>query len=158
MSARLDPRPRLRPMRDSDLDAVVTVEEDLYSHPWTRGNFEDSLRAGYPAWLLEGDGALRAYGVLMMGVGEAHLLNLSVARPWQRRGIGRDLLGFLAAQARDMGAVTLLLEVRPSNGAARALYAAEGFREVAVRRNYYPAHHGREDAVVMALPLAAGAP
>ncbi|MCA3131034.1 MAG: ribosomal protein S18-alanine N-acetyltransferase [Rhodocyclaceae bacterium] len=158
MSAQTQCVPRLRPMRETDLDAVVAVEHEIYSHPWTRGNFEDSLRSGYPAWVLESAGELRAYGVLMMGVGEAHLLNLSVARSWQRRGIGRDLLAFLAARAREMGAATLLLEVRPSNGAARALYAAEGFRPLAVRRNYYPAHGGREDAVIMELSLAVTAP
>lgn len=158
MSAQPHMLPRLRPMREADLDAVMAVESDIYPHPWSRGNFEDSLRAGYPAWVFEAGGQLRAYGVLMMGVDEAHLLNLSVARAWQRRGMGRELLGFFAARAREMGAATLLLEVRPSNAAARALYGAEGFRELAVRRNYYPAHGGREDALVMGLSLHSTAP
>lgn len=158
MSARPELLPRLRPMRESDLDAVAAIEADIYTHPWTRGNFDDSLRAGYSAWVLEGGGEVLAYGVVMMGVGEAHLLNLSVARAWQRRGIGRELLGFLLARAREMGAAAVFLEVRPSNAAARALYARHGFRELAVRRNYYPAHGGREDAIVMGIDLPGAAP
>jgi ribosomal-protein-alanine N-acetyltransferase len=158
MSARPELLPRLRPMRESDLDAVAAIEADIYTHPWTRGNFDDSLRAGYSAWVLEGGGEVLAYGVVMMGVGEAHLLNLSVARAWQRRGIGRELLGFLLARAREMGAAAVFLEVRPSNAAARALYARHGFRELAVRRHYYPAHGGREDAIVMGIDLPGAAP
>ena len=158
MSALPRPLPRLRPMRTADLDAVAAIEAHVYSHPWTRGNFDDALRAGYSAWVLESGGGIVAYGVLMMGVGEGHLLNLSVALPWQRRGIGRVLLGFLTARAREMGAGALYLEVRPSNAAARALYAGSGFRELAVRRHYYPAASGREDAIVMVLDLPAAAP
>lgn len=142
-----------RPMRASDLDQVVAIEDDIYSHPWTRGNFEDSLRAGYACWIVEAGGAIVAYGVLMMGVGEAHLLNISVARAHQRRGVGRALLEFFVGTARGMGAKVLFLEVRPSNLAARALYAGRGFRELAVRRGYYPAVHGREDAILMGLDL-----
>jgi ribosomal-protein-alanine N-acetyltransferase len=84
------------------------------------------------------------------------LLNLSVARSWQGRGIGRELLGFAVKLARDYGAKRMFLEVRPSNGAARALYGEAGFEEVGVRREYYPAGEGREDAIVMALELERG--
>lgn len=158
MSARPDLVPRYRPMRDTDLEAVARIEADIHAHPWSRGNFDDSLRAGYCAWVLEAAGEVAGYGVVMMGVEEAHLLNLSVARAWQRRGHGRALLGFFLARAREMGARAMFLEVRPSNAAARTLYAQEGFHEISVRRQYYPAPGGREDAIVMGLDLPEPAP
>lgn len=136
-----------------DLDAIAAIEGAIYPHPWTRGNFADSLAAGYHCWVIECAGTVAGYMVTMIAAGEAHLLNLSVAAPWQRRGIGREALGFTTRLARDYGAAKMLLEVRPSNMAAIALYAAAGFSELAVRRGYYPASEGREDAVVMQLDL-----
>lgn len=138
-----------RPMRDSDLDAVAEIESHLHHTPWTRGNFADSLVAGHSCWVVEGAGEICAYGILMMGVEEAHLLNITVAALAQRRGLGRALLGFLEMRSRDFGARAMLLEVRPSNANARALYQSAGYREHAVRRNYYPCAHGREDALLM---------
>jgi ribosomal-protein-alanine N-acetyltransferase len=153
MSAQLDLIPGYRRMVADDLDAVVTIEGAIYPHPWTRGNFADSLAAGYHCWVVECAGEIAGYTVAMIAAGEAHLLNLSVAVPWQRRGIGREALGFVAGLARDCGATKILLEVRPSNAAAIALYNAAGFSELAVRRGYYPAGDAREDAVVMQLAL-----
>jgi ribosomal-protein-alanine N-acetyltransferase len=153
MSARLDLVPRYRRMTGADLDAVVAIEEAIYPHPWTRGNFGDSLEAGYHCWIAECGGEIAGYCVAALGAGEAHLLNLSVAAPWQRRGIGREVLGFVLRLARESGAVRILLEVRPSNEAARALYLAAGFTEIATRRSYYPAGEGREDAIVLQLEL-----
>jgi ribosomal-protein-alanine N-acetyltransferase len=153
MSAQLDQMrdmlPRYRRMTAADVDAVVAIEDAIYPHPWTRGNFADSLQAGYHCWIVECGGAVSGYTVVMVAAGEAHLLNLSVAAPWQRRGMGRELLKFALKLARDYGAGRILLEVRPSNGAAIALYAQAGFAEIAVRRGYYPAGEGREDAVVL---------
>lgn len=143
------PQLHYRPMRDADLDAVAQIEAQLHHTPWTRGNFADSLLAGHSCWVVEHEGELCAYGVLMMGVEEGHLLNITVAVPAQRRGIGRELLAFLEGRSRDFGARAMLLEVRPSNTAARALYRCAGYREHAVRRNYYPAPNGREDAILM---------
>ena len=140
-------------MRTADLAGVVRIERSIYSHPWTLGNFRDSLHAGYSCWVVECDGCLAAYGVLMIGIGEAHLLNLSVAYDWQRRGLGRALLHHFIGLARQCEASRLLLEVRPSNAAARALYKAEGFLELYVRRGYYPAQAGREDAILMGLDV-----
>jgi ribosomal-protein-alanine N-acetyltransferase len=153
MSAVLADVPILRPMRETDLDRVMQIEPVIYEHPWTRGNFEDSIKAGYSCWVLEWDRGLAAYGVLMMGVGEVHLLNLSVAQGWQRQGFGRAMLHHFIQVARDCAAVQMLLEVRPSNRAARAHYAEQGFNIVSVRRNYYPAISGREDALIMGLTL-----
>jgi [ribosomal protein S18]-alanine N-acetyltransferase len=153
MSARLDLIPRYRHMTAADLDAVVAIESAIYPHPWTRGNFSDSLAAGYHCWIVECGGEIAGYSVVMIAAGEAHLLNLSVAAPWQRRGIGREALGFVTKLARDYGAAKILLEVRPSNSAAIALYSSAGFSGIAQRRGYYPHGAAREDAVVMQLEL-----
>ncbi|MBI2312208.1 MAG: ribosomal protein S18-alanine N-acetyltransferase [Betaproteobacteria bacterium] len=153
MSAQLDTAPVVRPMRATDLDAVVAVEEVVYPFPWTRGNFGDSIKAGYHCRVCEVAGELVAYGVMMIGADEAHLLNLSVAAEWQRQGLGRFLLHHFVRIARDCRAGMMYLEVRPTNTAARTLYESEGFHEIALRRNYYPAENGREHAVVMGLTL-----
>ena len=149
MSARLAETTFYARMSESDLDQVVAIEQAVHAHPWTRGNFADSLGAGYHCWSARRDGELVGYVIVMIAAGEAHLLNLSVAGAWQRRGIGTELTRFVVKLARDYGAATIYLEVRPSNAAARALYAVEGFAEVGVRPGYYPAGDGREDAVIM---------
>lgn len=156
MSAQLDILPRYRRMTERDLDAVVAIEQAIYPHPWTYGNFADSLAAGYHCWILECGGEIAGYTVVMIAADEAHLLNLSVAAPWQGRGLGREALAFAVKLARDYSARKIYLEVRPSNAAARSLYATAGFTEIAVRRSYYPGGGSREDAVVMELSLESG--
>jgi [ribosomal protein S18]-alanine N-acetyltransferase len=153
MSAVLKDAPSLTAMREQDLDEVMAIENAIYSHPWTRANFADSLRAGYACrvWRLARE--LAGYFIVMAAAGEAHLLNLSIAPGYQRNGHGSALLREAAALAAELGAHHLFLEVRPSNHAAQALYRRFGFRKVAVRRDYYPAHTGREDALVLTLPL-----
>jgi [ribosomal protein S18]-alanine N-acetyltransferase len=148
-----------RQMATSDLDAVLALEIAAYSFPWSRGNFIDSLAAGYLAWVREDEQQqLLAYCVAQPGYQETHLLNLTVAPAQQRRGHGRALLLDLADWARQRGDAALWLEVRQSNTAGRALYAASGFVEVGLRRGYYPdLNQRREDAVVMRLALRPGA-
>jgi [ribosomal protein S18]-alanine N-acetyltransferase len=153
MSAVLKDAPRLLVMSQDDLDEVLAIENVIYTHPWTRGNFGDSLRAGYDCrtWRLEGD--LVGYFILMAAAGEAHLLNLSIAARHQRSGHGSALLREALDLARRRGALSLFLEVRPSNRAAQALYTRFGLRRAGVRRGYYPAHFGREDALVYTVAL-----
>ncbi len=153
MSAVLKDAPYLAAMREQDLDEVMAIENAIYSHPWTRGNFADSLRSGYACRVWRLDRELAGYFIVMAAAGEAHLLNLSIAPGYQRRGHGSALLQEAAALAVKLGAHNLFLEVRPSNHAAQALYRRFGFRKVAVRRDYYPASRGREDALVFTLPL-----
>ena len=153
MSAVLKDLPQLAAMREDDLDAVLAIEQAVYTHPWTRGNFTDSLRSGYACRTWRADAALVGYFVLMAAAGEAHLLNLSVAAAWQRRGHGTALLGEVMRIGRDMGARHVFLEVRPSNRPGQALYERHGFRQIAQRRNYYPAPGGREDALVLSRAL-----
>ena len=148
MSAVLKDAPRLARMREAELDEVVALENSVYSHPWTRGNFSDSLRAGYECWTWRTERELVGYLVLTAAAGEAHLLNLSVAVARQREGHGSTLLREALQLARLRGARELFLEVRPSNLAAQALYANSGFRRIAVRHDYYPGRGGREDALV----------
>jgi ribosomal-protein-alanine N-acetyltransferase len=153
MSARLASVTTYRKLNDADLEHVAAIESAVHAHPWSRGNFADSLDAGYHCWIAERDSQLVGYGVITVAAGEAHLLNISVAPPWQRRGIGRELTHFFVKLARDYGAERIYLEVRPSNAAARALYAHSGFEKIGVRRDYYPDGAGREDALVMELKL-----
>ena len=136
------------------LDDVLAVEQQAYSHPWTRGNFTDAMASGYQIQLLMGDEQILGYFVAMLGVDEAHLLNLTVAPAFQRQGWAHVLLDALALWARGQGAQWLWLEVRASNLRARHIYEANGFRRVGERKRYYPANGTeREDAVVMSRPL-----
>lgn len=154
MSAQLADLSRFRRMVADDLGAVEAIERAVYTHPWTIGNFTDSLEAGYHCWIMERESGVAGYGVVMIAVEEAHLLNLSIATPLQRQGLGSELLRFVIKLARDCGAQTIYLEVRESNAAGRALYAQHGFAEIGVRRAYYPAGAVREDAVTMEKKLS----
>ena len=145
--------PRFAPMRSADLADVIAIENAIYSHPWTRGNFADSLRAGYQCWTWRRAEELLGYFVLILAAGEGHLLNLSVAAARQRGGHGSQLLAEVMRMTRANGAQRMFLEVRPSNQGGQALYRRFGFRQVAVRPGYYPAHAGREDALVLTLAL-----
>jgi [ribosomal protein S18]-alanine N-acetyltransferase len=153
MSAVLRPEPWIEPLAARDLDAVVAIEETIYDFPWTSGNFRDSLSAGYSCWGCHAAEGLVGYAVMMLGANEAHLLNLSIAAPVQRRGYGGRLLEHLLGVARGYQARVIFLEVRPSNPAARRLYLRYGFAQVGVRKGYYPARDGREDALLLSLVL-----
>jgi len=153
MSAVLKDEPCLARMREADLAEVLAVEGAIYSHPWTRGNFADSLRAGYECWTWRDRGELVGYFILLVAAGESHLLNLSIAASHQRQGCGSALLREVMRMARSEGGEQLFLEVRPSNLAAQGLYRKFGFRQVGVRKGYYPADGGREDALVLEIGL-----
>lgn len=155
MSAQLRPAEEsFAPLTAWHLDDVMRIEREVYPFPWTRGNFEDALRAGNTAWvLLDPSSTVVAYAIAMLAVDEAHLLNLSVGGQWQRKGYGWRMLEWVAGRTRDHGARSLLLEVRPSNGPALALYERYGFQRIGLRPGYYPAARGREDAIVMRVAL-----
>ncbi|QIK36849.1 ribosomal protein S18-alanine N-acetyltransferase [Caldichromatium japonicum] len=144
---------RLRPMTEADLECVLAVEEAAYAFPWSRQIFSDCLKVDYSCWVGELSAAIVAHAVMGIAVGECQIFNLCVHPQWQGRGIGRSLLHHLLQVARQHGAKTAFLEVRVSNSIALALYRSEGFCEMALRRGYYPAAQGREDAMVMALEL-----
>jgi len=153
MSAVLKPAIELRPMTETDLPAVMAIENSIYPFPWTQGNFRDSLAAGYSCWIYARNGEVIGYAVLMLAADEAHLLNLSIAAACQKQGCGSLLLRRLCEVARGHGARLIFLEVRPSNVAALRLYERHGFQKAGTRRDYYPARLGREDALILCLPL-----
>ena len=143
----------IRRMLDSDLDVVLTNERRAYTHPWSEGIFRDCLKNGNDCFVLEASSRLIGHGVLSVGAGEAHLLNVCVHPDCHGHGFGRTLVEHLIQEARNSRATTMFLEVRPSNVVACKLYENLGFNEVGVRENYYPAFKGREDALVLAIEL-----
>ena len=147
---------RFAMMQASDIEQVVSIENDAFPFPWTRGNFLDSLASGYPAWVMRAhDGRLAGYFLLMNAVDELHILNITVRPDLQGTGLGRVLLNKGVALARAENMQSVLLEVRPSNQRALDVYRHVGFVQIGVRKNYYPAGAAaREDAIVMRLPLS----
>ncbi|GAB1233253.1 ribosomal protein S18-alanine N-acetyltransferase [Ferrigenium sp. UT4] len=139
----------LRDMRATDLDAVVAIERAVHAHPWTRGNFDDALRSGYQCMVAETEQGMLGYAVMLLGPDEAELLDIAVAADRQRQGWGGRLLGGMLILARRHGMRRAVLEVRVSNTPAIAMYRRQGFVEIGLRRDYYPALNGREDAMLM---------
>ncbi len=140
-------------MKRRDVSRVLDLEHSAYPFPWNRGIFIDCIRVGYHCSVLEDGPDLVGYSILSAGAGEAHLLNLCVDPDRQGQGLGRVLLDVVINQAELAGCRKLFLEVRPSNPAAMALYRNAGFARIGRRPGYYPASDGREDALVLALPL-----
>lgn len=152
-NAVLSPRLEMLPMNSGDLEEVLAIERAVYPFPWTRGNFADSLAAGYSAWVCRIGGELIGYAVVMMVLDEAHLLNISIDARRQGMGFGARLLRHCMSVAKTLGATSMLLEVRPSNARALRLYHHFGFVNIGVRKGYYPAVDGREDAQVLSHSL-----
>jgi ribosomal-protein-alanine N-acetyltransferase len=148
----------VREMRQGDVPRVAALERRAYEFPWSAGIFRDCLLAGYASIVIECRGEVIGYAILSVAAGEAHLLNLCVAPEARRRGHGRRILALLMQRAAQAGAERIYLEVRPSNAAALALYVQQGFEQVGVRKHYYRARFGSEDAVVLARPLGRGPP
>ena len=132
----------------------MLVEVRAYDYPWTKGIFLDCLRSNYECWVLEMYEEIVGHAVLSVGAGEAHLLNVCVAKEHQGEGHGRVLVEHMLERARLRAAEIVFLEVRASNEVATQLYESVGFNEIGKRRNYYPTTRGHEDARVLALQIA----
>ena len=144
----------LRPMATQDLDNIMLIEERAYPYPWTRGIFQDCLaHSTYHGFIYSIEQHIQAYAVISVAVEELHILNITVEPSLQRQGLGQRLLASLEIIGRDLGAKDCFLEVRPSNTAAIHLYLSQGFNEIGLRKNYYPARNGREHALLMAKTL-----
>ena len=141
-------RAEFLPMHERDLDGVRALEASLQVFPWSRGNFSDSLNAGHSVWVLREGVDLIGFSVVMSVIDEAHLLNIGVCKRHQGRGYGARLLRHAMECAHLGGAGRMFLEVRPSNARAVELYRHFGFRQIGLRKGYYPAVIGREDGLV----------
>jgi [ribosomal protein S18]-alanine N-acetyltransferase len=139
----------IRPMQDLDIPAVVAVEKSSYQFPWSEGIFRDCLRVSYICRVVDVEGDMAGYGIMSVGAGEAHILNVCIRNQYRCRGFARKMLSYLLDWARAAGMHEAFLEVRPSNVAAARLYHSLGFEQVGVRRGYYQASAGREDASVL---------
>lgn len=149
---------KVRAMCAADLSTISAMEVASYEFPWSAGIFADCLKAGHSCWVLVVDAIPVGYGILSVGAGEAHVLNICIDATRRSQGLGRHLLLRLLTIAGWNRAQRVFLEVRPSNPHAIGLYTSVGFREIGRRARYYPARDGREDAIVMALDVAAGSP
>ncbi len=147
------PEADIRPMVDPDIAEVVAIERASYQFPWGEGIFRDCLRVGYICRVVMLGKQVIGYGVMSVGAGEAHILNVCIGEAFRCRGIGKRLLGLLIERGAAAGMSEAFLEVRPSNTAAIRLYLSLGFEQVGVRRGYYQALGGREDAAVLKLTL-----
>jgi len=143
------PEVAIRPMHELDVPVVVAVERSAYQFPWSEGIFRDCLRVGYVCRVIEVGTDIAGYGIMSMGAGEAHVLNVCVREEYRNRGLARKVLLYLIDRASNAGMYEAFLEVRPSNTAAARLYDSLGFEQVGVRRGYYQATNGREDAAVL---------
>lgn len=154
-SARIDeplsraPAPRFRAMRVIDVPVVMDIERRAYEFPWTEGIFRDCLAVGYRCHVILQDDVIAGYGITTAAANEAHILNLCIDPHQRRRGLGRALLTHLLQDAGAAGAEAMLLEVRVSNAAGIALYEQTGFKRIGMRKDYYPAKGGREDAIML---------
>jgi [ribosomal protein S18]-alanine N-acetyltransferase len=136
-------------MHELDVPAVVAIERAAYQFPWSEGIFRDCMRVGYVCRVLDVGGDMAGYGIMSVGAGEAHILNICIRDDYRGRGFARRVLVYLLDRARASGMDEAFLEVRPSNTAAARLYYSMGFEQVGVRRGYYQASMGREDAAVL---------
>ena len=144
-----------RRMTLGDVERVMKVEQEVYEFPWTEQIFSDCIRVGYYCWLALQRQNIVGHAVISVTSGESHMLNLSIANEYQRRGFGKQFIEFLVKEAEAKQAQTMLLEVRPSNTAAINCYNAAGFNEIGSRKDYYPAPEGREDALLFARHIVA---
>lgn len=145
----LPPQVQIRDMMPEDVAAVMRIEKASYAFPWSDGIFRDCLRVGYVCCVAEIDDIIVGYAIMSTGAGEAHVLNLCVGEAWRGRGLGGQLLAHLLEFAKSLGVSDAFLEVRPSNTSAIRLYQSAGFSQIGIRRGYYQAVGGREDAVVL---------
>ncbi len=153
MAAVVQGRSGIRLMREDDIAEIIAIEQAEYEFGWTEGIFRDCIRVGYLGLVYLVDSAVAGYGVAAVRAGECHVLNICVARRSAGRGYAKALLRRLLRLATTLRAHTAYLEVRPSNHVAINLYQRAGFRQIGVRRDYYPARIGREDALVLSKSL-----
>lgn len=145
-----EPKLSYQRMTLADIDYVLTVENEVYPYPWTKPILQDCIRVGYDCWLAFENDRVVAHAVVSIATDESHLLNLSVSKNNQGKGIGKAFITFLVNIVRSKQVTVMLLEVRPSNRQAINCYDAAGFNQIGRQKNYYPTAKGKEDALLFA--------
>lgn len=149
-----EPVTAFRLMTADDVDDIMSIERQIYEHPWTEGIFNDCIRVGYHGWVYEIENIIQAYGLISVAANEGHILNLCVTPAFQGQGLGKKMLSRLIATAEALNVKSVFLEVRASNGVAIQMYDGAGFNQLGVRKKYYPADkNGQEDALVFGKEL-----
>lgn len=141
-------------LSQNDLTRALDIERRAHAFPWSEQTLVSNQGERYLNLQLTVNGEMAAFAITQIVLDEATLFNIAVDPQFQRQGLGRALLERVIEDVEKRGVVTLWLEVRASNIAAIGLYESLGFNEVSIRRNYYPTADGREDAIIMALPLS----
>lgn len=140
-------------LETTDLPAAYHIEQRAHAFRGVK-TFASNRGERYLNFQLTQNGKMAAFAITQVVLDEATLFNIAVDPDYQRQGLGRALLEHLIDELEKRGVATLWLEVRASNAAAIALYESLGFNEATIRRNYYPTTDGREDAIIMALPIS----
>ncbi len=146
---RLQDKLYIRQMEAEDIDQVMKIEKASYDFCWTRGIFFDCIKSGYHCLVLADHDDVYGYAILIVGLEEAHILNICISKHIRGQGWARFLMQNIIDLCTSTKSDELFLEVRPSNPVAIGLYHSLGFNEVDIRPGYYKTKDGREDAIVM---------
>jgi ribosomal-protein-alanine N-acetyltransferase len=138
----------IRAMTDADLEEVLAIENESFSHPWNRDHFLDELKSvhAFPLVAIDPEESIIGYICPRLLLDEGHILNLAVRRKFRGQRLGQLLVERVLNDCRVGGGSTVSLEVRQSNKTAIGLYLQMGFVETGRRRNYY---YNSEDAILM---------
>jgi len=138
----------IREMTENDLPAVLAIEKDLFTDPWSEGMFREDLvsNTAFP-FVAEAAGQIIGYAILLIILDDGHLTNIAVGRPYQRKSVAKRIVTFILQDALARGLAQVILEVRPANTAAIALYKSFGFDVISRRKKYY--RNPVEDCLVM---------
>lgn len=138
----------IRAMQERDVQTAAELEEEIFSQPWSRQGFLESLRLEHTVFLVaEEEGALSGYAGMYFAVDEGEIVNVAVAPGRRGRGIGTMLMREMKRAAKERKLTTIVLEVRVSNVPAIRLYEKNGFERCGIRKDFY--EFPREDAYIM---------
>ena len=137
-------------MEEKHIKDILCIENNSYGYPWSEKIFNDCLKNNYLCRVLVLDNVLIGFLISSIIQDECHIMNLCVDAKYRGSGYGRLILNKLHDEIATISCKTVFLECRPSNISAMNLYESEGYNEIGVRRNYYPAPNGYEDAVMLA--------
>ena len=137
-------------MIDDHIRDVIDIENDSYGYPWSEKIFFDCIKHNYLCKVLLLDNAVIGYLISSIVQNECHIMNLCIRKEFRGNSYGKYLLNELHEEVINSNCILVFLECRPSNLSALNLYKSEGYNEIGLRKNYYPAPNGYEDALMLA--------